>query len=176
MFDNGTWRDSVWYNLLGEDFPRLAVRIRLPYVASYSAVGHEAHIMQLEYAHEAAPNVKLYINDFNIESNNNKSQAYVQIAKSLLDQGAPLDGIGFQCHFIAGSVPEDLAETTKMFTDLGLEVAYTELDVRAPVNNRGLTNSTWLDIQYVHPPLNLLPLFAILLSAWFRFLPLLARL
>lgn len=104
---------------------------------------------QLEYAHEAAPNVKLYINDYNIESNNNKSQAYVQLAQSLLDQSAPLHGIGFQCHFVAGSVPEDISETAEMFTNMGLEVAFTELDIRAPVNNRGLTNQTWLDIQSV---------------------------
>lgn len=25
LFDNGTWRNSVWYNLLGEDFPKIAV-------------------------------------------------------------------------------------------------------------------------------------------------------
>lgn len=80
---------------------------------------------------------------------NNKSLAYAGIAQSLLDQGAPLHGIGFQCHFIGGSVPEDIAETAAMFTDKGLEVAFTELDVRVPVNNRGLTNETWLDIQYV---------------------------
>jgi endo-1,4-beta-xylanase len=66
-----------------------------------------------------------------------------------LDQGKPLDGYGFQCHFIGGSVPDDFAETLGRFSDLGLEVALTELDVRVPANNRGLTNSTWLDIQYV---------------------------
>ena len=66
-----------------------------------------------------------------------------------MDQGKPLDGYGFQCHFIGGSVPDDFAETLNLFSDLGLEVALTELDVRVPVNNRGLTNSTWLDIQYV---------------------------
>ena len=35
----------------------------------------------------------------------------------------------------------------KQFTDLGLDVAITELDVRVPVNNQGVTNSTWLQIQ-----------------------------
>lgn len=102
---------------------------------------------QFQYAHEAAPNLKLYINDYNIESMNNKSMVHAQLAKSLLDANVPIDGVGFQCHFIGGSVPEDLAETMAMFTDMGLEVALTELDVRVPVNNRGLANSTWLDIQ-----------------------------
>ena len=148
FFDNGTWRDSVWYNLLGEDFPRLAVG--LPHMTEMvlCTEGQDPTLtLQLEHTHKIAPDVKLYINDYNIESNNNKSQAYVQLTKSLLDQNVPLDGIGFQCHFIAGSVPEDIAETAKMFTDMGLEVAFTELDIRAPVNNQGLTNSTWLDIQ-----------------------------
>jgi endo-1,4-beta-xylanase len=94
----------------------------------------------------------LYINDYNIESMNNKSMVHAQLARSLLDAGVPIDGVGFQCHFIGGSVPEDLAETMAMFTDMGLEVPLTELDVRVPVNNRGIANSTWLDIQSVYPP------------------------
>lgn len=44
-------------------------------------------------------------------------------------------------------VPKDLAQSMKQFTDLGLDVAITELDVRVPVNNQGIANSTWLDIQ-----------------------------
>ena len=80
---------------------------------------------------------------------NNKSMVHAELAKSMLAAGVPIDGVGFQCHFVGGTVPEDLAETMAMFTDMGLEVALTELDVRVPVNNRGVTNSTWLDIQYV---------------------------
>jgi hypothetical protein len=37
----------------------------------------------------------------------------------------------------------------KQFTDLGLDVAITELDVRVPVANNGVANSTWLGIQSV---------------------------
>lgn len=150
FLDNGTWRDSVFYNLLGEDFPRLAVRTGIIEAESFILT-----VLQLEYAHAAAPNVKLYINDYNIESMNNKSLAYADLARSLLDQGAPLDGIGFQCHFIGGDVPEDIAATANMFTDMGLEVAFTELDIRVPVNNRGLTNETWLEIQSVNRPIAL---------------------
>jgi endo-1,4-beta-xylanase len=98
-------------------------------------------------AHAAAPNLTLYINDYNIEGVNNKSLALVEIAKNLLADGHPLGGIGFESHFIGGSVPPDVAESMKMFTDLGLEVAITELDVRVPVANNGIANSTWLTIQ-----------------------------
>ena len=60
--------------------------------------------IQLDYAHAAAPNVKLYINDYNIESVNDKSKAYAAIAKKLLDQGKPLHGIGFESHFVGNQV------------------------------------------------------------------------
>jgi len=44
--------------------------------------------------HEVAPKVKLCINDYNIESVAEKSIAYAQLAKRLLDKGAPLHCIG----------------------------------------------------------------------------------
>jgi endo-1,4-beta-xylanase len=87
------------------------------------------------------------LNDYNIESINNKSMVHAKLAKSLLDAKVPINGVGFQCHFVGGGAPKDLAASMKMFTDMGLEVPLTELDVRVPVNNRGLANSTWLDIQ-----------------------------
>lgn len=141
--ENGTIKSSVWYNVLGEDYLGIAVN-SLP---STMLPLFSELIIQLDLARAAAPNVKLYINDYNIESVNNKSLALVQIAKNLLAAGHPLDGIGFESHFIGGQVPKDLAQSMKMFTDLGLDVAITELDVRVPVNNQGIANSTWLDIQ-----------------------------
>ena len=104
---------------------------------------------QLDYAHAAAPNVKLYINDYNIESVSNKSSALVEIAKELLAKGHPLHGIGFESHFIGGGVPSSMAASMKQFTDLGLDVAITELDVRLPVDSQGLANATDLAQQWV---------------------------
>nr|AHL20248.1 GH10 xylanase [Papiliotrema flavescens] len=123
--ENGTIKSSVWYDVLGEDYLGIA----------------------LDYAHQAAPNVKLYINDYNIETVNNKSQAMAALAKRILDNGHHLDGIGFESHFIGGETPTDIADSMAQFTSLGLDVAITELDVRLPVNNQGIANSTWLDIQ-----------------------------
>ena len=46
--------------------------------------------------------------------------------------GAPIDGVGFQGHLIVGSTPSraNLATVLRRFTSLGVEVAYTELDIR----------------------------------------------
>lgn len=51
-------------------------------------------IIQLRTVHEVAPKIKLCINDYNIESVSEKSIAYAQLAKKLLDKGAPLHCIG----------------------------------------------------------------------------------
>lgn len=60
------------------------------------------------------------------------------------DAGAPIDGVGFQAHLIVGSTPSraNLATTLKRFTSLGVEVAYTELDIRhssVPASESALT-------------------------------------
>ena len=54
----------------------------------------------------------------------------LNLVKSLQSQGVPLDGVGFQCHFIVGEVPTSLQTVMEQFTALGVEVAITELDVR----------------------------------------------
>lgn len=73
----------------------------------------------------------------------------VNISKTLLKQGKPLHGIGFESHFIGGSVPTDIAASMKSFTDLGLDVAITELDVRVPIDSAGVASAADLQQQWV---------------------------
>ena len=54
----------------------------------------------------------------------------LNLVKSLQAQDVPIDGVGFQSHFIVGEVPQNFAQTLSMFTALGIDVAITELDVR----------------------------------------------
>lgn len=42
----------------------------------------------------------------------------------------PIDGVGAQSHLIVGQVPTDFKAALQRFTDLGVDVALTELDVR----------------------------------------------
>lgn len=76
--------------------------------------------------------VKLYYNDYNIESAGNKSSAAQQLVKDLQARGTPLDGVGLESHFIVGETPSQSAQASNMaaFTSLGIDVAVTELDVR----------------------------------------------
>jgi endo-1,4-beta-xylanase len=105
----GSLRDTIWLQKLGPGYIADALR----------------------WAHQADPHAKLYLNDYNIEWIGPKSDAYYNLAKQLLADGVPLDGIGIQGHLgIQYGFPDSLADNIKRFTDLGLEVAITELDVR----------------------------------------------
>ncbi|KAL5503787.1 hypothetical protein ACEPAH_7858 [Sanghuangporus vaninii] len=109
--DDGSWRTDVFYNTLGTNYVTIA----------------------LNSARSADPNAKLYINEYNIEYAGAKANSIVSLVKSLVQAGAPIDGVGFQCHFIVGEVPTGMASIMQQITALGLEVAITELDIRMPL-------------------------------------------
>jgi len=110
--------------------------------AFFNAMGSGYIADALRTAHAADPNAKLYLNDFNIEGMNAKSNAMFSLAQSLLAQGVPLNGIGFESHFILGQIPSDMEANMQRFANLGLDVAVTELDVRVtqlPATSANLT-------------------------------------
>ncbi len=96
----------------------------------YQAMGSGYLADALRTAHAADPNAKLYLNDYNIEGVNAKSNALYALAQSLLSQGVPLQGIGLESHFIVGQVPSSMLSNMQRFANLGLDVAVTELDDR----------------------------------------------
>src|SRR6185437_7596841 len=96
----------------------------------YNAMGTNDSADALRTAHAADPNAKLYLNDYGIEGENAKSNAMYSLAQSLLSQGVPLNGIGFESHFIVGQIPSDMQANMQRFANLGLDVAVTELDDR----------------------------------------------
>ena len=116
--DNGTLRQDVFYNAMGSNYLAIALRA----------------------AHAADPGAKLYINDYNIEGQNAKSNALYNLAKSMLTQGVPLGGIGFESHFVVGQVPSSLQANMQRFAALGLDVAITELDdrIKLPASSANL--------------------------------------
>ncbi|MFJ9909326.1 endo-1,4-beta-xylanase [Streptomyces sp. NPDC101152] len=106
--EDGSLRGDVFYNAMGTGYIADALRT----------------------AHAADPSAKLYLNDYNIEGLNAKSNALYNLAQSLVAQGVPLGGIGFESHFILGQVPSDMQANMQRFANLGLDVAVTELDDR----------------------------------------------
>jgi endo-1,4-beta-xylanase len=84
----------------------------------------------LRTAHAADPGAQLYLNDYSIEGENAKSNAMYSLVQSLLAQGVPINGVGFESHFILGQVPSDMLANMQRFAALGVNVAVTELDDR----------------------------------------------
>lgn len=73
-----------------------------------------------------------YYNDYNLEYNGAKTEKALELVKLIKAAGAPIDGVGFQAHMQVGGTPSRaaMANLLKRFTALGVEVAYTELDIK----------------------------------------------
>ncbi|KAK4112519.1 glycoside hydrolase family 10 protein [Canariomyces notabilis] len=117
--EDGTYRDNVFLRVIGEAYIPIAFRI----------------------AAAADPASKLYYNDYNLEygADHPKTQGAVRIAKLVQSWGVKIDGVGFQGHLVSErtntqSTPTPsqavLESSLRAFTNLGLDVAYTEIDIR----------------------------------------------
>ncbi|WP_037312061.1 endo-1,4-beta-xylanase [Amycolatopsis orientalis] len=110
--DDGTRRASVFQQKLGDGYVADAFR----------------------WARAADPSAKLYINDYNTEGLNAKSDALYNLVRTLKRQGVPIDGVGFQGHLaIQYGFPAGYQANLARFAALGVEVAITEADVRIPL-------------------------------------------
>lgn len=121
--EDGTYRQSVFYNVLGEEYIKHAFKV----------------------AAQVDPHAKLYYNDYNLESPSNKSLAAIRIVNMLRAEGLKIDGIGLQAHLVAERAPtfNQFYDVMKSYEAAKVEVALTELDVRLSLP----TNATNLEQQ-----------------------------
>ena len=86
------------------------------------------------WAHEADPEAALFLNDYNAEGINEKTDAYYELAQALLADGVPLSGFGAQGHLsLLYGFDTSIQANFERFAALGLQVAVTEADVRIPL-------------------------------------------
>jgi len=95
----------------------------------YKIIGADYVEHAFRFAREADPNALLFYNDYRF-SNPLKRKKIYELLKSLKARGVPIDGVGFQSHYVPGEITESyLQETIDMFSALGLKIHVTELDV-----------------------------------------------
>ena len=89
-------------------------------------------------ARKAAPEgVKLFYNDYNANWINEKSDRVYGVVKGMRARGVPIDGIGMQMHIDLSAYDKlgSIRQNVQRFSDLGMEIHMTEIDVRACVAN-----------------------------------------
>lgn len=100
------------------------------------------------WAHEEDPEALLFLNDYNAEGVNTKTDAYYALAQELLADGVPLHGFGAQGHLsLMYGFDSSIQENFERFADLGLKVAVTEADVRFPLAEDGVPTEAQLATQ-----------------------------
>jgi endo-1,4-beta-xylanase len=113
--DSGGWRtDSPWFRAAGSDEDGDGIP---------DCVGKA-----FEHAREADPSVKLFYNDFDIESGP-KLEGVLRAVRALKARGL-VDGVGVQGHWsVFGPDAETVRSAIGKLAALGVEVQITELDV-----------------------------------------------
>ena len=110
--DDGSRRQSIFQQRMGDSYVADAFR----------------------WARAADPSAKLYINDYNTEGVNAKSNALYNLVRTLKQQGVPIDGVGIQTHLSTQyGFPTSMRQNIERLAALGLDVAITEADVRIPL-------------------------------------------
>lgn len=125
--DDGEFRNSKFYQILGEDYIRLA----------------------FEYAHEADPDAELYYNDFSMNKPG-KCEGVVRMVKTLQQQGVQIDGVGMQGHYLLNEPTIDEVEASIVaFSELGVKVMFTELEITVlPWPGENITADVSLSIEF----------------------------
>jgi endo-1,4-beta-xylanase len=111
--EDGTMRKSIFLTKLGDDFVTDAFRI----------------------AQAAAPNTRLYYNDYNNEQPA-KRAGCIALIKKIQAAGVRIDGVGIQGHWHLGRIPlKDIEESILQYAALGIKVMFTELDIEVLQRN-----------------------------------------
>ncbi len=124
IMEDGSWRKSKFYEIIGEDFIPLAFR----------------------FAHEADPEAELYYNDYN-EWHAGKRATVTRLVRDMKAAGLRVDGVGMQGH-IGMDYPsiEEYQAAIDDYAAAGVKVMVTELDMSAlPRPQQGMDGANITD-------------------------------
>lgn len=106
--EDGTYRDSIWYEAMGEQYIAKA----------------------FHRARQQDPDAVLMYNDYDVGWPGPKADGMYNLLKRELAAGTPIDAVGFQMHVWTAFDGFDLVRANfQRFADLGLDIYITEFDV-----------------------------------------------
>lgn len=107
---DGSLRDTIWLRNIGPEYIDLA----------------------FQWAHETDPQAKLFYSDYGNDEVGRKADAMYTMVSNLVQRGIPIDGVGLQTHKGLAVAPrlDLLSANIARLGKLGLEVQFTELDVK----------------------------------------------
>lgn len=124
--DDGSFRNSLFYQILGSDFIKLA----------------------FEYAHEADPDIELYYNDYSMNKAA-KVEAVARYFEPLIKDGLPITAINMQGHIILEDGAENIIpaydHSIKTIAALGIKTGFSELDASVLPNPFGFSGANISD-------------------------------
>ncbi len=131
----GNLQKTKWYRIIGEDYIEKA----------------------FEYAHEADPDAELYYNDFDMWKAS-KFDGVARLVKNLQSKGLRIDGIGMQGHW-GFNYPsnEELEAAIAFYSELGMKVMVTELDISVLPDLFGNTGADITAMREMRKNYNLYP-------------------
>lgn len=99
----------------------------------FDALGEEYIDIAFKAARTADPTAKLYLNDFGLENDGQRWDAFLSLVKRLQSRGVPIDGVGFEAHVYhepADTIePAVLKQHIQTLAALGIDSRISEIDV-----------------------------------------------
>ena len=93
-------------------------------------LGKDVAVKAIQFARQyGAPDIKLFINDYNLEYNLNKCRGLIQYVEYIEKQGVRVDGIGTQMHISLDTNHDNIIQMYKLLAATGKLIKITELDI-----------------------------------------------
>jgi endo-1,4-beta-xylanase len=136
LSDAGVNGKLYQWDVINEPYTNFDVQGRISGVngiaASNGVLGNEAMIQWFKLARQLDPQTKLFINDYNIleasGADLNHQNYFWAVCKWLIDNEAPLDGIGIQGHFGGVTLIPTMQTIIERYAQFARPLAITEFD------------------------------------------------
>lgn len=116
-------------------------------------LGEEIRVYMYKRTRELDPDVKLFVNDYNVISYS-ETDAYIRQIRDLLEQGAPIDGIGVQGHYDSSTIVDPVVLKSRLdrLAQFNLPIWVSEYDsTKSDVRQRADDLETLYRVAFSHP-------------------------